>query len=256
MEDEQIKTTPQKHNSRMWLGFCLLFAGGILLAQRAGIPLPVKIIFNWQLFLIVFGFIIGIRHKFRGNGWLVMMLVGGFFYIDDYYPALLIHQYLWPGFLICIGLIFIIRPRQLWHHEHSEKWKYWKEKKQDWEQQYKESSPSGEDYIDMTTVLSGTKKNILSKDFKGGDVVSVLGGTELNFSQADINGRVILELTQVLGGIKLIVPPHWDVRTEIVVSIFAGVEDRRPSDAKVVDPNKVLILKCTSLLGGIDIRSY
>jgi hypothetical protein len=256
MTDEQIKASNQNQNSRRWIGFCLLFAGGILLAQRSGIPLPVKIIFNWQVFLVIFGFVMGIKNRFRGSGWLLMMLVGGFFYVDSYYPAIAIHQYLWPIFLICAGLIVILRPRSGFKSRHLENWDYWKEKKQEWEQQYKDSVPLGDDYLDITTVLSGTRRNIVSKNFKGGEVVSILGGTELNFSQADINGRVELEVTQVLGGTKLIVPPHWDVRAEQVVSIFAGMEDRRPSGAGVVDPNKVLVLKGTSVFGGIDIRSY
>jgi hypothetical protein len=256
MTDEEIKTTSQKHNSRRWIGFCLLFAGGILLAQRSGIPLPVKIIFNWQIFLIIFGLIMGIQHRFRGSGWLMMMIVGVFFYIDSYYPAIAIHQYLWPILLICVGLVFIFRPRSGCKKKHLENWDYWKEKKEKWEQQYNDSVSSDNDYVDITTVLSGTRRNIVSKNFKGGEVVSILGGTELNFSQADINGRVEMELTQVLGGTKLIVPPHWDVRAEQLVSIFAGMEDRRPFGAGVVDPNKILVLKGTSVFGGIDIRSY
>ncbi|MBM3416907.1 MAG: hypothetical protein FJY20_10820 [Bacteroidetes bacterium] len=52
---------------------------------------------------------------------------------------------------------------------------------------------------------------MLSKDFKGGDIVNIFGGTEFNLSQADIKGRVTLEVTTIFGGTKLIVPSHWEV---------------------------------------------
>ena len=37
----------------------------------------------------------------------------------------------------------------------------------------------------------------------------MFGGAEINFMQADIQGRVELEVNQVFGGTKLIVPAHW-----------------------------------------------
>ncbi len=46
-----------------------------------------------------------------------------------------------------------------------------------------------EDYIDAVTVFGGVKKNILSKNFRGGDVTTFMGGTELNLTHADIQGR-------------------------------------------------------------------
>jgi predicted membrane protein len=104
-------------------------------------------------------------------------------------------------------------------------------------------------------MFGGTKKNVISKDFKGGEVTCVFGGAEINLSQADINGKVVLEMHQVFGGTKLIVPPHWQVNHQETVAFMGGIEDRRP-DTKDTDPNKILILKGTSVFGGLDISSY
>jgi predicted membrane protein len=255
MADEELKPRYQSGNSRAWAGLILLALGGLLLMQHLGMPLPFKIIVNWQIILILIGFISGVRHRFHGGAWLIMMLVGGFFYIDEYYPAMHIHEFMWPIVFIALGLLFILRPHRSKYHNYFEK-KYWK-KKEEWKEAYKArySGDNQDDFIDATSILGGIKKNILSKDFKGGDVVNFFGGTELNLSQTDINGRVVLEVTQVFGGTKLIIPSHWDVKTEMI-SLFSGIEDRRPLDASAVDPNKVLLLKGTSVFGGIDIRSY
>ncbi|MEI9935521.1 MAG: hypothetical protein WDM71_11885 [Ferruginibacter sp.] len=254
MENDETK---KNGNSRTWTGIILLIIGGVIFARNAGVPLP-DWIFNWGTLLMVIGFYIGIRHQFHGTGWLIMFVIGAYFSIENSFPTIVLDKYTWPLLIIFIGLIFILRPNRNRNYGHFEKVNYWKEKKQEWEQQYKEyksDRTDNEDYIDVTSILGGIKKNILSKDFKGGDAVSILGGAEINLSQADITGRVVLELTQVLGGTKLIVPPHWDVRAELV-SIFGGVEDKRPLDAGSIDHTKILILRGTSIFGGIEIRSY
>ena len=110
---------------------------------------------------------------------------------------------------------------------------------------------------DSTVIFGGAKKNIISKNFRGGEAVTVFGGTEINLMQADLTGPVVLELTQVFGGTKLIVPPHWKVWSKDMVTILGGIDDKRPMMGNPSDDtNKTLILKGTCMLGGIDIRSY
>jgi hypothetical protein len=113
---------------------------------------------------------------------------------------------------------------------------------------------SSEDYISATTVLGGIHKNILSKNFKGGDITIFMGGAELNLSQADIQGTAALDITQIMGGTKIVVPPHWTIRSELT-SIFGNIEDKR-QNIGVPNPDKVLILDGTSVFGGIEIRNY
>ncbi len=91
---------------------------------------------------------------------------------------------------------------------------------------YNSKSFSSEDYIDATTVLGGIHKNILSKNFKGGDITIFMGGAELNLSQADIQGTAALDITQIMGGTKIIVPPNWEVRSQLT-SVFGNIEDKR-----------------------------
>ena len=82
-----------------------------------------------------------------------------------------------------------------------------------------------------------------------------MGGAEINMMQADIQGKVALEITQVMGGTKLIVPSHWRIQTSEVVSILGGIDDKRPVQGNI-DENKVLVISGTSILGGLEIKSY
>ena len=108
--------------------------------------------------------------------------------------------------------------------------------------------------LTATTVFGGIHKNILSKNFKGGDITIFMGGAELNLSQADIQGTAALDITQIMGGTKIIVPPNWEVRSQ-VTSVFGNIEDKR-QNISATNPEKVLIIDGSSVFGGIEIRNY
>jgi hypothetical protein len=116
------------------------------------------------------------------------------------------------------------------------------------------SNYTSEDYIDTTSIFGGVHKKVVSKNFKGGDIVTFLGGSEIDLSQAEIVGTARLDVTQVMGGTKIIVPAHWEVRSE-VTALFAGFEDKRQQPA-MVNPDKVLIIDGTSIFGGIELKNY
>jgi predicted membrane protein len=84
--------------------------------------------------------------------------------------------------------------------------------------------------------------------------VNFFGGSEINLMQADIKGRVKIEVVQVFGGTKIIVPANWIVQSEML-AIFGGIEDKRPPQLNTI-PDKILIIEGTSIFGGIDIKSF
>ncbi len=119
-----------------------------------------------------------------------------------------------------------------------------------------EGYPGPEDYLDTVSVFGGVKKNIVSKNFRGGEITTIMGGAEINLIQSDIHGTVILDVTQLFGGTKIIVPQQWKISAEMV-ALFGGIEDRRPvMPGAIPSDEKVLVIKGTSIFGGIDIRSY
>ncbi len=227
-------------------GAVLIIIGVVLLAGQLGVMLPPWVI-SWEMLLVSVGIYIGAKHNFRNPAWLIPTLIGGVFLIDDFYPEVKIGSMLWPALIIATGLFMIFKPKR--HHG---PWKQWKNNCR----LGVEEATGTEDTIESTSVFGGVKKNIMSKEFKGGEVVCFFGGCELNLTQADIQGNVVLEITQVFGGTKLIVPPHWDIKSEMTV-VLGDIEDRRLANKETaVDPEKVLLLKGSTVLGGIDIRSF
>ncbi len=235
---------------RVLTGLFLVGIGGLLLLDQMGFDLP-QWLLSWHMLLIAIGVFLGFKHGFRGAAWLILILIGGFYLFEDNFPKTELHRFAWPAILIIIGVVVIMRPRRNPSHH----WR-WEEfaKRKNCAYGYGQETYSSEDYIDSTTIFGGVHKRIVSKNFKGGDITSIMGGTEINLSQADINGIVVLDVTQIMGGTKLIVPGHWEIRSE-VSAVFAGFEDKRQQSA-VTNPDKVLVLKGTSIFGGIEIRNY
>jgi predicted membrane protein len=130
-------------------------------------------------------------------------------------------------------------------------------KKKKWEQNFNTLNSDGnDDVMDTTSILGGVKKSVLSKNFKGGQILNVFGGVEIDLSQADIDGIIVLDVTQIFGGIKLIIPAHWELKSEIT-SVLGGIEDKRKNlSALNIAEGKTLIIRGTSILGGIDIKSF
>ena len=113
----------------------------------------------------------------------------------------------------------------------------------------------GDDYLDAVSIFGGVKKTIFSKNFRGGEIVNIFGGAELDFTQADINGRIIIDITQIFGGTKIIVPSNWQVVSDMA-AVFASVDDKRIKTTVNGDSNKVLVLKGVSIFAGVEVRSY
>ncbi|MEO6328034.1 MAG: LiaF domain-containing protein [Ginsengibacter sp.] len=267
MDENDIKRNQDKRTSRVWSGFILLLAGVLLLAYKIGAPIP-HWIFSWPMLLILIGFLTGIKSGFHNAGAFIMMIVGSVFLVDQIIPALNFHNYILPALLIGVGLVYILRPKHTWGNRQCRQntWtqKTWSntgvQKEQDSASSFKSGFlPSGREgdaeYVDVNAIFGGVKKNILSKNFKGGEINSFMGGTELNLVQADIQQPVTLVINNIFGGTKLIVPSSWDVKNELT-AIFGGIEDKRMMNSTVTDPGKILILKGSCVFGGIEVSNY
>ncbi len=226
-------------------GMIIVAVGSILLARQVGVDLPFYL-FTWPMILIVLGIYIGARHNFRNPGWLIPVGIGSAFLLDRIVPDIEFAKFIWPVLIICFGIAMMLRSR----------WRNRDNVFKRWEREASTLDHSQEGFFESVIIFGENKKQILSKDFRGGESVCVFGGVEINLTQADINGRVSLELVQVFGGTKLIVPAHWKIETEEMVSIFGGLNDKRQLQNTTPDQSKVLVLKGTSIFGGIDIKSF
>jgi len=262
MSDDNLRS----NNSRVFAGIFIIAIGILFFLKQSGFAVFPYWFFTWPMILIAVGIFSGVKHGFRGAGWLVMIIIGSFFLLDDVMNVYNLRNYMVPAILVGVGAMLIIRPKK------NDGWRFdkdrWKRRTEDqasaaassFQSADYSTSDSGyadttEERLDATAIFGAVKKNILSKNFRGGDATSIFGGSEIDLSKADINGTVVIDVTAILGGVKLIVPSHWTIRQEIA-AIFGGVEDKRDTHSIITVQNKVLILKGTAFMGGIEITSY
>jgi predicted membrane protein len=97
------------------------------------------------------------------------------------------------------------------------------------------------DYLSTSAFFGEVRKSINSKDFKGGKVSNLFGETILDFTNADISGVVMLDISQAFGEVNITVPPNWHVETDLS-QFLATTRDKRTSEPEANKADKILVL--------------
>lgn len=272
---DDIKYTNKPRNGKSIAGVIILVIGVLLLLQQSNLFFFPDWLFSFPMAIIAVGFFIGAKNNFRNVASIILIIIGTAFLLDDIIPGF--DDIVWPVMIISFGIWLILKRNK------KTAGKLFTKDKWDETGFNTNPQPPADPIVDYTvnptatpppagdteerkynpnedeplalSIFGGVKKTILSKDFKGGEVVNVFGGVELDFTQADISGPTIIDITQVFGGIKIIVPANWKVVSDLA-AVFASVDDKRIRTSAAVDSNKVLILKGISFFAGVDVRSY
>lgn len=224
----------QSKNSRAILGLILIAVGAVLIAVNLGwIPHSFRAwIISWQMLLIVIGLLLLATKANKGPG-IILILIGGFFIAIDYFDNIYyMHRLFWPSLIIFAGIMILFRSKKGPIGTHSE-------------------LITDDETIDDISIFGGGHKVITAKNFKGGKITSIFGGSTLDFSQANLAvGISEIEIVSLFGGSKIIVPRDWDIHLE-VTAIFGGYADKRIVDPHIVhNPAKKLMIKGVAIFGG------
>ena len=279
----------RKPNNSSLFGLLIILFGILLLIDNIipGLHFFNRL-FSWPVILIACGLAIGHRSNYSNAASYTLIIVGVFFLVLRLFH-LNFNMLFWPVILIAVGFILISgrstrksgfpsRPTPpvapIWDKRvvneddttnassNEQQTENNEDEPENKDQSNGDNSNAGQDYfqhslrdeyVDSTSVFSSNKINIVSKNFKGGNVVNIFAGTEINMMHADMSEPAVLEVTQLFGGSTIIAPAHWVIQPEMA-AIFGGIEDKRFTNA-MPDSSKVLYIRGTSLFGGITIKS-
>jgi predicted membrane protein len=225
-----------KYSQRNWVGFLLIIIGILFILETFDfLDFGYAFARWWPLILIVIGFL---KLKGREKPWGAIMLGIGIVFLlanldiigwGDIWR-------LWPLVLILVGLSMVMRSRR--------QSRFWR---------LRAEGETSADFVRASAIFGGNEQRVVSTDFKGGDIMALFGGVELDLRQAKASSEgCTLNLTSLFGGIEILVPPNWD----LVVTgtpIFGGIESRE----SVIDTKKKLdrvVFRCTVAFGGIEIK--
>ncbi|SFB18325.1 LiaF transmembrane domain-containing protein [Algoriphagus aquimarinus] len=263
----------------MIFGFIILAVGVLILLRKLDVFYPDWLL-SWPMILIGVGVITLVKHEFKSFFGIMMLGLGMYFLLErEFNFDFGVQRFIFPIALIFVGIYLITQKRKeqqalsdiqdkinskstppVTSSEYSktEDTSSFSSQASGGKSYAGMSGVSGTSYSDrvsIDSIMSGINKRMLTKDFQGGKLTAAFGGIDLDLTQSDFSGIVNLQVDVIFGAIKLVVPPHWDVRVE-VTNIAAGVEDKRAYRQAEVDPDKVLVIRGTVFFGGLEIKSY
>lgn len=278
-------------SGRTLIGLIIILIGGLLLLDNLIPAIYIGWLFQWPMILIIIGAIIGAKSGFENRASYILIGIGVFFLLSSSLNFS-IGPFIWPLILIFVGF-FLIKGRSKKRNRTYTPPGYPGKDDFSWDKRVKEeeeptepansadpSNPETEntsegtsgkqeftgeeykgefhenadDYIESTTIFGNGKHYVVSQNFKGGEIVNIMGGATINLMRADLKGYATLEVVQLFGGTTIIAPSHWVIQPEMA-SIFGGIEDKRFHTPTIPDRSKVLYIKGTSMFGGITVKT-
>jgi predicted membrane protein len=229
-------------DKRAILGIVLTIIGFLLLADNLGWMDHhlSHIIFSWPMLLILIGLLNIFKKNHTGFG--IILITIGVYFIVPKIPYLDIpsnyDSLFWAFILVALGIVFIFRSKKETHFcSGTEKF--------------------SSDYIDEVNVFGGGEKKLTTNSFRGGKITSVFGGSNYDLLECKLaDGKNVLDMVNVFGGSKIIVPNDWKIHVE-VVSIFGGFSDkRRMINLSNIDNSKELYITGVAIFGGGEIKNF
>lgn len=100
--------------------------------------------------------------------------------------------------------------------------------------------------------MAGAERKVISQSLRQGELSAVMGGVVADFRSAvPADGRAVVDVFAMWGGIELIVPVGWRIIGE-VTPILGGFDD---STVPPLDPAApTLVVKGTAIMGGIEVK--
>lgn len=238
-------------SSGMGMGLVFVAAGLLLLLGNLGTGLDITFAKYWPSLIILVG-VVKILHRrdFNHLFWGGMLVVvGTLFQLNNLDVISFWFGDLWPLAIIFVGMFIIVGSFRGPRH--------WCRGEKTTESTWHCGMGSGpsrisDDYIKLSRTFDGSKYEISSKHFKGGKIDDVMGGIEVDFRDAEIQGNSAeLEVSSVLGSVEMRVPTRW----QVVVSgtpVLGSIEDRTTT---IDGAEKKLVIKASAVLGSVEIRN-
>lgn len=239
-----------KNLQKIIVGLSFIGVGAVIILTNLGVISPIfrQLFISWQMCCIVAGLLALTNGHYKGAA--VLVMVGAFFLlprIPGLYLGLHFVRNFWPLMLVGVGLVILFARGSRADCLAGENVK--STLGADASDTY-----SQDGYIDQRFIVTGSDQTFIGPEFKGGDILTVFGGTQLDLTKTQLPVDQDAELTVkgFCGGVTLIVPQDWRVEVRNG-SIFGGATDSRPKGVGRSSARR-LIVNVNFVFGGADIK--
>lgn len=220
-------------------GLIIVLIGVVLLLDRMGYVRAGNVFDYWPLLLVAIGLgkVVSSRHSGGQVSGIIIATIGIVIFCQRQGYISLDWSVIWPVILIVIGLsalakAFMARADGL------------------------DPNSISQSVVSEWVVFGGSKMVNTSTDFRGGELLAVFGGYQLDLTRTQMaQDHAVLRLTAIFGGIEVVTPEDWMVVTK-GVPIFGGFDDKTLHPKPRPDKQqKTLVVKGFAMFGGIEVKN-
>ena len=232
---------------RVLFGVLVIAVGVLFLVDKAGIAELDGLLDWWPSLIILYGAWRLIANRFRSLFLPLLLIFGGVVLQLQQLDTADVFGTIWPAFLIALGVAIVIGGMRSRNRR----------------QRGGSSSHSASTIIDVDLgapadaddgtlhAVAGSQDRIVSGDFYDGSINVVMGNGTLDMRDATIVGKpATLEVSVVMGEVKVRVPAEWNVRI-VNSSQMGDTKDTRRSQNNSDDPD--LIIRGSVTMGSLQI---
>lgn len=238
----------RRFSSGLIIGLSVVAFGIVLLLNEQGI-LPDRVYSFWPILLVAFGVANLFETGKAGHHlWGYAMVGVGLLLIGEETGLLRIRwDMIWPVIIIAVGVFMISQSVGRRTNPDGSRSFSWV---QTW------NTPTADSDINALAVFSGFKRRVTLKNFRGGRMLAIFGGYQLDLRQADIEGtEAVIDASSIFGGGEIRVPENWIIIME-GSGIFGGYTDDTHQDQVEMSPTaKRLIIRGVAVFGGMVVKN-
>jgi predicted membrane protein len=234
LAEDEAPAGRREFRPRIVLGLLLMAVGALLTLDNLGLVEAKAILRLWPALLVVVG-VQKVRCA-RRRGWGVILIVAGSWLLLERLGILHLRlRDVWPAFLVVAGVYLILqglRPRG---------------------PRFPEPQAVSSSRVDAVAIMAGAARTSNSVDFKGGELVAVMGGCEVDLRQAAIrDAEAVIDVFAFWGGIELKVPKDWSVAST-VTPVMGAFEDKTTPPKG--GSTQRLLIKGLVVMGGVEVKN-
>jgi predicted membrane protein len=250
--ETRLNLTPQ-----LILGSLMIVFGVVLTLDRMELVDAARTLRFWPIVLIALGSWLVIERGPGGRSFsgYAMIIIGSLLLLNSLGIARVrFWELFWPALIILVGARLVMQTSGTRQPGH-------------WFPSLGRASDgtagsSAHGAVNMFSVLGSHQRAVTDKPFRGGEVTTIVGGTQLDLRQAEIapGDEAVINVFVFMGGHEVWVPQGWTVVND-VMPILGGVEDKRlppvvtTASGAANGPAPRLVLRGVVALGGLAIKN-
>lgn len=218
-------------NPQTLVGVLVVAAGILMLGDNLGLLQTRHVLTYWPLGVLAVGVLMFTRAvDAPGRTWAAFVtFIGGWWALSVVmgWPVRL--STVFPIGLVMIGVVIIQRALGL-----------------------QRAGPGSTDQVISDLAFwAGVERKVASSMFRRADLTAIMGGIQIDFRQAAINGEGVIDLFVLMGGVEIKVPPDWVVSNQ-AIAVMGGAVDKSTGAA---DSRHRLVLRGFVLMGGVEVKT-